>query len=118
MEKPTADAIAALDAAFPTDPRASRKLMFGTNAGIIGGHFFAGVYEGGVSLRLGKTRVQALIEAHPGVAPFQPGGRTWPEYALVDGTTWKGTPELSGWVREALDYTATMPAKTPKPKKA
>jgi hypothetical protein len=109
VEKPTPDAVAALDAAFPTDPRASRKLMFGTNAGII---------EGGVSLRLGAARVQALIEAHPGVAPFQPGGRTWPEYALVDGTTWKGTPELSGWVREALDYTATMPAKTPKPKKA
>lgn len=117
MEKPTPAAIAAFAAAFPDDPRAQRKKMFGMDAAVVNGNLFAGVFERGVTLRLGKARVDELL-GEDGIFPFRPGGRTWPEYAIADADTWNGTDELAGWMRDALEHTATLPAKPEKkPKK-
>lgn len=118
IDKPSPEAIAAFAGAFPDDPRAARKKMFGMDCGAVNGNLFAGVFEKGVTLRVGKERVRALSAAHEGIGPFAPGGRIWPEYALVVGERWKGTPELSAWVREALEHTAGLPAKAPGPPRA
>jgi hypothetical protein len=55
---------------------------------------------------------------HEGVLPFTPMGRRWKGYAIADAATWSGKPELSCWVREALDHTASLPPKDDKPRKA
>jgi TfoX/Sxy family transcriptional regulator of competence genes len=115
MEKPTPAATEAFAQAFPDDPRAQKKKMFGMDAAFVNGNMFAGVFERGVTLRLGKARVDALL-GEDGFYPFTPGGRTWPEYAIADAETWTGSDALAGWVREALEHTATLPAKVDKPK--
>jgi hypothetical protein len=92
--------------------------MFGMDAGTVNGNFFAGVFGEGITLRLPEERVQELVENHEGVLPFTPMGRRWKGYALADAATWAGRPELEQWVREALDHTASLPAKEKKPKAA
>lgn len=116
MEKPTAETVAAFDGAWPADARAVRKVMFGMAAGAVNGNLFCGVFEQGITLRIGAARARELQGRYEGVGPFMPGGRTWPEYALVLAARWSGTDELKGWVREALDHTAGLPAKAPKAK--
>lgn len=111
MDKPTPATVAAFDAAFPDDPRAVRRPMFGMAAGTVNGNFFAGVFEQGIALRIGEDRARALEAGHEGVGPFLPGGRKWPEYAWVAAERWSGTAELAGWVAEALAHTATLPPK-------
>ena len=119
MEKPSEATVAAFEGAFPADARAERKTMFGMACGAVNGNLFAGVYEQGITLRLGEARVRALQDQYEGVGPFLPGGRRWPEYALALAATWTGTDELKAWILEALEHTAALPAKekkAPKPR--
>lgn len=118
VEKPSEAAIRAFADAFPEDPRAARKRMFGMDCGVVNGNMFGGVFEAGVTLRLPEERVQALVASEEGVMPFTPLGRRWKGYAIVVADRWVGTPELRGWLAEALEHTATLPAKEPKPPKA
>lgn len=118
IDKPSPVATRAFEDAFPDDPRAARRQMFGMKCGAVNGNLFAGVFEKGITARLGKARVDALVAAHEGIGPFAPGGRTWPEYALIVADRWKGSDELRGWVAEALEHTASLPPKVAKPRKA
>jgi hypothetical protein len=117
VDKPTTAALQAFESAFPSDARAVRRPMFGMPAGIVNGNLFLGVYADGVVLRLPADRLAALA-AIEGIGPFEPGGRRWKEYLLAAAPRWGGTPELAAWAREALDHTAGLPAKVPKPKKS
>ncbi|MCB9685047.1 MAG: TfoX/Sxy family protein [Alphaproteobacteria bacterium] len=103
---------------FPHDARAVSTKWFGAPCGTVNDNMFAGVFEQGIALRLGEDRVQELAGAHEGLVPFSPMGRRWQGYAHADAATWRGTDELKGWVLEALEYTATLPPKEKKPKKA
>ncbi len=117
MEKPTAAAIAAFDAAFPPDERAVRKKMFGMPAGFVNGNMFYGVFADGVVLRLSK---ESLVELHgqEGVGAFEPmPGRPWKEYVHASAEVWGGSEQLADWALEALEHTAKMPAKVKKSKK-
>jgi TfoX/Sxy family transcriptional regulator of competence genes len=117
MDKPSTATLEAYSRVFPhDDPRAVRRPMFGMDAGTVNGNFFAGVFGDGFTLRLPEERVQQIVHSHEGVFPFTPMGRRWKGYALADAATWGGRPELERWVREALDHTASLPAKEKKPK--
>ena len=118
IEKPSPEVVAAFAAAFPDDPRAQRKKMFGMDCGAVNGNMFAGVFEKGVVARVGAARVATLCAAHEGVGPFEPLGRRWPEYVYVATARWAGTPELSAWLCEGLEHTAALPAKAEKAAKA
>lgn len=118
IEKPSPEVVAAFAGAFPDDPRAARKKMFGMDCGAVNGNMFAGVFGKGVVARVGAARVAALSAAHEGVGPFEPLGRRWPEYVFVAAERWAGTPELAAWVREGLEHTAGLPAKVKAPKTA
>lgn len=114
MEKPTQSAIDAYEAAFPDDPRATRRKMFGMPAGFVNGNMFMGVFADGVILRLPAERIQAL-GAQEGVGPFTPGsGRTWKAYIQASAQRWQGTDALLTWANEALEFTATLPPKKKK----
>lgn len=117
MDKPTADALAAFDRAFPDDPRATRKKMFGMPAGFVNGNMFLGVFADGVVLRLPAERRDAL-SGLDGVGPFEPmPGRPWKEYVHADAPAWGHADELPAWANEALEHVAQMPPKKPKARK-
>jgi hypothetical protein len=113
MQKPTQKAMESFDAAFPEDPRAVRKSMFGMPAGFVNGHMFLGVWADGVVLRLAP----GTLEGRDGIGAFEPmEGRPWKEYVLADATRWGGTDDLRAWAAEALEATSTLPPKAPKKK--
>lgn len=117
MEKPTPAALSAFDAAFPQDTRALRKKMFGMPAGFVNGNMFLGVFADGVVFRLPEPRIRAL-SAEAGVAHFEPmPGRPWKEYIHASATQHGGGALLADLAQEALDHTASLPAKEPAPRK-
>lgn len=117
MQKPTPAALTAFDHAFPDDERADRRTMFGMPAGFINGNMFCGVFAGGVVLRLPPDRLAAIAD-QDGIGPFEPmPGRPWKAYLHVDGVMWGETDALKRWALEALEHTAAMPPKVPKPRK-
>jgi TfoX/Sxy family transcriptional regulator of competence genes len=118
MEKPTAEALALFDAAFPEDARTERKKMFGMPAAFVNGNMFYGVFHNGVCMRVGEGRRDEIASNHEGVEAFEPmPGRPWKEYIHVDaGAFGSDADELGGWIHEALELTAAMPAKKKKKK--
>lgn len=116
MEKPTATALRAFDDCFPADARAVRKSMFGMPAGFVNGNMFLGVWADGVVLRLPEDR-RVAVAGTPGIGPFEPmAGRPWVEYVLADASLGP-TGDLATLALAALDHTAALPAKVPKPRK-
>lgn len=117
MDKPTPAAIAAFTSALPDDPRIVRRKMFGCDAAFVNGHMFAGVFEGGVTLRLGEAGSLAACNT-PGVSAFEPmPGRPWKNYVLADAKEYGGSDALAAWVAQALTFTATLPPKPAKKRK-
>jgi len=115
MQKPTPEAMAAFEDAFPTDAGAVRKKMFGMPAGFVNGNMFFGVFHDGLTARVGADRMAELIE-QPGMGQFEPmKGRPWKDYIHANADL---DPQvLSELAHEALAHTAKMPAKVPKPRK-
>lgn len=117
MEKPTQAAIAAFALACPSDERAHQKKMFGCPAAFVNGNMFFGVFHDGLTFRLPAERLVALSETD-GVGPFEPmPGRPWKEYVFADVAVCT-TADLAEWATEALEHTATLPAKVAKPRRA
>jgi len=115
MEKPTEAALALFDAAFPADARAERKKMFGMPAAFVNGNMFYGVFHNGVVMRVGEGRRDEIASGHDGIQAFEPmPGRPWKEYIHADADLWADSDELAGWIAEALELTAAMPAKNSK----
>ncbi len=113
--KVTPEAVAAFEAALPKDHRAVPKKMFGHPAGFVNGNMFFGTFSGGLTFRLPAERLVELCEVQ-GVGPFEPmPGRPWKEYVFSDLTA--SAEEHAAWALEALEHTATMPAKKPKANK-
>jgi hypothetical protein len=117
MDKPTAAAKAAFEAAMPADDRARAGQMFGMPCGFVHGNLFLGVFADGLTLRLPAERIAALQERE-GVGPFEPReGRPWKDYIFVSARRWGESAELAGWAQEALAHTAMLPPKVSKPRK-
>ncbi len=117
MEKPTAAAKAAFEAAMPADDRARAGQMFGMPCGFVHGNLFLGVFADGLTLRLPAERI-AAPRAHEGVGAFEPmEGRPWKDYIFVSASRWGESAELARWAQEALAHTATLPPKVSKPRK-
>ena len=102
------------DAAFPDDPRAERRKMFGFAAGFVNGNMFGGLYEDQMVLRLGDSDRQTLT-AERGAAPFEPMGRPMRGYVTVPADLLADPEQVRRWLQRAFDYAAALP---PKQKKA
>ena len=117
MQKPTPAALTAFAAAFPEDIRAVRKQMFGMPAGFVNGQMFMGVFADGIVARLPVARV-AELSTQEGITNFEPmEGRPWKDYIHASAPRWGESEALAAWIREALDFTASLPPKEEKPKK-
>jgi len=109
--------IAAFQAAVPQDPRVERRTMFGYPSCFVGGHLTAGLHQESVVARLPAGRREELL-ALPGAAVFEPmPGRTMRELVVLPPSEAADPRRLGRWLREAVDYSATLPPKPRKPAK-
>ena len=115
MPKPGPAAVEAFNALVPAAPGVVKKPMFGNQAAFVNGNMFAGLFGDDLFVRLPEPRLEQVMAG--GGRPFEPmPGRAMRGYAFVPGT-WQSDARSAGdLVAEALEYTAAMPAKEPKPR--
>ena len=104
-----------LMAALPKDPRVRTMRMFGGTAALVNGNMFGGTFARSVIVKVGDEDLKQAL-ALDGAEPFDPmgNGRVMANTVLMPETLMDEPEELRGWLRRALDYTATLPAKKKK----
>jgi TfoX/Sxy family transcriptional regulator of competence genes len=117
MQKSPPELEKTFEEAFPDDPRAARRKMFGFPAGFVNGNMFGGLFENHIVLRLGETDRQT-ITAQDGAAPFKPMGRPMTGYVTVPASIRQEPARLREWVQRAFEYGVSLPPKEKKEKKA
>jgi TfoX/Sxy family transcriptional regulator of competence genes len=113
MEKSPPELERRFDEAFPDDPRAEQRKMFGYAAGFVNGNHFGGLFANEVVLRLGEADRRALTET--GGAAFEPMGRPMTGYVTLPRPIVDDPVRLREWLQRALEYGASLPAKQKKP---
>lgn len=114
FRKSPPELVAAFERAFPADPRAERRAMFGYPAGFVNGNMFAGLHQESFVVRLPEEQREELLR-EPGAGPFEPmPGRPMREYVALPPAMTADAKTAGAWVRRAFDYVAALP---PKPAK-
>ena len=86
------------------------KKMFGGIAFMVRGHMCCGVVKNDLMVRVGPARYeQALAEADAREMDFT--GRALKSMVYVGADSLESGARLEHWVRRALDFNATLPAK-------
>ncbi len=106
------------DEALPDDPRIARRKMFGYPAAFVNGHMFTGLFQDDFFVRLSPADHVAFTAAF-GPRPFEPmPGRPMKAYACLPEEV-LDDPEIRGaWIARSLAFTAALPPKVAKAKKA
>jgi TfoX/Sxy family transcriptional regulator of competence genes len=120
MEKSPPELEKIFEQAFPDDPRAERRKMFGFPSGVVNGNMFGGLFERDVVLRLGEADLSLMINEY-GAGQFEPMGKAMTGYATVPLAIVQEPERLREWVQRAFEFAAGLPAKekkAPKAKKA
>ena len=111
FEKSPAELVARFEAAAASFPEATRKKMFGYPALFVGGTLVTGLFADAWMIRLPDDDRMELM-AVPGAGPFEPmPGRPMKGYALLPPAIVADDVALHGWVKRAVDYGSTLPAK-------
>jgi TfoX/Sxy family transcriptional regulator of competence genes len=100
---------------LPRDPRVSTVNMFGGVAAKANGQMFAGLFGRGAVVKLSASD-QRVALAIDGAEMFDPmgNGRVMRDTVFLPESVLEDPEELRGWIRKALDHTATLPAKKKK----
>ena len=113
--KPNPEAVAAYEAALPSDARVERKKMFGLPCAFVNRQMFFGTFEETLVARVGPPRVQVL-SSQSGIRVFTPMvDRPWRDYVQLDASA--DPALLASLAAEALAWTERLPAKA-KPSRA
>ena len=101
---------------LPRDPRVSTVNMFGGVAAKVNGQMFAGLFARGAVVKLSEPDQQAAL-AIDGATMFDPmgNGRVMRDTVFLPESVMVEPDELRAWIRKALDFTASLPAKTKRP---
>ncbi len=120
MEKSPPELEQIFEAAFPDDPRAERRKMFGFPSGVVNGNMFGGLFERDVVLRLAEPDLALMVNDY-GAGRFEPMGKAMKGYVTVPPAIVQEPERLREWVQRAFEFAAALPAKekkAPKAKKA
>jgi TfoX/Sxy family transcriptional regulator of competence genes len=117
MQKSPPDLEKTFEDAFPDDPRAERRKMFGFPAGFVNGNMFGGLFETHMVLRLAEADRRSITAEH-GAAPFEPMGRPMTGYVTVPPGILREPSRVREWLGRAFEYAASLPPKEKKPAKA
>ena len=111
FEKSSPELIARFDAAAARFPEAARRKMFGYPALFVGGNLATGLFAQTWMIRLSDDDRAELLQL-PGAAPFEPmAGRQMKGYATLPDEVVADDDALDGWVRRAITFVRTLPAK-------
>ncbi len=114
MEKPSASTVAWYDRSIPADARAVKGQMFGHPCAFVNGNMFFGTFAQTLIVRLGEARSAAVASGD--LRLFEPmPGKPWKEYVQVPAGSLDDAA-LATLAREALEFTAGLPAKAKKKK--
>jgi TfoX/Sxy family transcriptional regulator of competence genes len=103
---------------LPDDARIERRKMFGYPAAFVNGHMFAGVFQDQVFARL-PPEDRAKLEAEHGALPFSPmEGRPMKDYTRLPDEALADEAAVAALLAKALSWSAALPPKAKKPKKA
>jgi TfoX/Sxy family transcriptional regulator of competence genes len=108
---------ALFEAVLSAEPRAERRAMFGYPAAFVNGNMLTGLHQDDWMVRLSALDRAALVTQ--GGRPFEPmPGRPMREYVVLPPAVLRDPRALAGWIRRGLAYTAALPPKTAKKRKA
>lgn len=94
----------------------SEKRMFGGIAFLADGHMFCGTAKGALMVRVGPEAYEwALAQPHVRVMDFT--GKPMRGYVFVDAAGMRTRAQLQRWVKHALEFVATLPARPAKPRR-
>lgn len=96
-----------------SDPRLEEKKMFGGISFMLDGQMCCGVMKDDLVLRVGAERTEAAL-AQPHTRVFDFGGRPGPGMIYVAAPGVASDEQLSGWVRQAIEYVERHPRTEPK----
>ncbi|HET9988990.1 MAG TPA: TfoX/Sxy family protein [Kofleriaceae bacterium] len=105
-----------LRAALPRDPRVTTLQMFGGLCGMVNGNMFGGTFGRSAIARLGPADLAEALELD-GATVFDPMGRgtVMRDMVFFPESIMDEPDELRAWMKKALAYSATLPAKKKKP---
>ena len=111
FETSSPELVARFDATAARFPEAERRKMFGYPAMFVGGNLVTGLFAQRWMIRLPDDDRAELL-ALPGAGPFEPmAGRAMKGYATLPNEVIADDTALEGWVRRAIAYGHTLPAK-------
>jgi TfoX/Sxy family transcriptional regulator of competence genes len=116
MIKSSPEAERMFEAAFPDDPRAERRQMFGYKAGFVNGNHFGGLFEDNLVLKLSEADRTELTTRY-GAEPFMVMGRPMTGYLALPAPVVADPASTREWVQRAFAYVSTLPPKEKKPAK-
>ncbi len=95
-------------AALPSDPRVEEVTMFGGVAAKVGGHMACGLFARSVCVRLPEGERAAVVKL--GGSDGAPMGG----FAMLPDAMMSDRASLRGWMKKAIDHTATLAPKSAK----
>jgi hypothetical protein len=113
FEKPAPELVARFEAAMARIGRedVTRRPMFGHPCAWIGGNMATALFAQQWWVRLPPDRISAVL-ASGEATPFEVmPGRPTKDYVVMAPRIVDDEATLDAWLREALDYTATLPPK-------
>ncbi|HJP89461.1 MAG TPA: TfoX/Sxy family protein [Candidatus Limnocylindrales bacterium] len=113
FEKPAPELVAQFEAAVGriARPDVTRRPMFGHPCAWIGGNMATGLFAQQWWVRLPPERL-AMVLASGEATPFEVmPGRAMKDYGVMSPTVVGNPPMLDAWLRDAFDFTATLPPK-------
>jgi hypothetical protein len=113
FEKPAPELVAAFGAAVDRAARSDvgRKPMFGHPCAWIGGNMATGLFAQQWWVRLPPDRLAAVLASGEATTFEVMPGRAMKAYAVMPRNVVDDDATLDAWLREAFDYTATLPPK-------
>ena len=117
-KKSSAELTARFTALLPAHPAAEPRKMFGYAACFVNGHFFIGLHEENVVVRLPDGLDEKFAEVK-GSAPFDPmGGRPMKGWFVVPKAVVTSDTKLGAFIERAFAEVRKLPAKVAGAKKS
>ena len=120
FEKPPADLVERFNEVLDrlATPDTTRKPMFGHPCAWVGGNMATGLFAAHWWVRLPPDELTAVLASGKATTFQVMPGRDMKGYAVMPDDVVADDAQVDDWVGRALAYTATMPPKEPKPRRA
>lgn len=98
-------------------PETTRRPMFGHPCAWVGGNMATGLFAQHWWVRLPPDELERVLASGEATTFSVMPGREMKGYAVMPAAVVADDAQVEDWVGRALDYTATLPPKDPKPRK-